>query len=187
MAVITPEKAGGINVVAFLDMLAWSEIGPAMLADPKSDDGYKIIVGSLPGRLITFDDYSDHPRQLITVNSKGLKSTAAGRYQFLSRTWDSIVRNYGFKGRFIPEAQDLAAIKLLMECGAYPLIQQGRIAEAVAKAAPIWASLPGAGYGQLEHGLVNLIEIYEDEKPDAFVHVEDELVDCFCRCGGKVA
>ena len=30
-----------------------------------------------------FTDYSDHPRKLVTLNSK-LKSTGAGRYQLLS-------------------------------------------------------------------------------------------------------
>lgn len=60
-----------------------------------------------------------------------------------------------------PEAQGLAAIQWLMECGAYPLIQKGMIADAITKAAPIWASLPRAGYEQREHQLVQLLEIYE--------------------------
>ena len=42
-----------------------------------------VIVG---GELFT--DYSDHPRKLVTLNSK-LKSTGAGRYQLLSRWWDA--------------------------------------------------------------------------------------------------
>ena len=45
--------------------------------------GYDVIVG---GELFT--DYSDHPRKLVTLNSK-LKSTGAGRYQLLSRWWDA--------------------------------------------------------------------------------------------------
>jgi muramidase (phage lysozyme) len=182
MAVINVDAAGGPNVVAFLDMLAWSEIGPAMLS--QSQDGYNLIVGSLPGRLITFNDYSDHPRKLITLNNHGIKSSAAGRYQFLSRTWDSIVRNYGFKGRFIPEAQDLAAIKLLKECGALSRIKEGRIADAIRKASPIWASLPGAGYGQLEHDMARLLDIYEEEMPLVERQSEVALVQCFRNMGG---
>lgn len=175
MAVISKENAGGKNVLAFLDMLAWSEGTSTISA---SDDGYNVLVG---GGL--FSDYSDHPRKLIDLPRYGIKSTAAGRYQFLSRTWDAIVRNYGFRGRFIPEAQDLAAIKLLMECGAYKLIQQGEIAEAAAKAAPIWASLPGAGYGQREHRLVKLLEIYEGERYVESVCEKDMLAmydSCMC-------
>ena len=65
---------------AFLDMLAWSE-GTDNDAQKTRNHGYDVIVG---GELFT--DYSDHPRKLVTLNSK-LKSTGAGRYQLLSRWW----------------------------------------------------------------------------------------------------
>lgn len=177
MPVITEEKAGGRNVLAFLDMLAWSEGTSTVKA---SDDGYNVIVG---GALFT--DYADHPRRFVPLPRYNITSSAAGRYQFLARTWDAIVRNYGFRGRFIPEAQDLAAIKLLIECGAYRLIQQGRIAEAVTKAAPIWASLPGAGYGQREHKLAALLEIYEGSHATE-QHSELELAAVYANCGGTL-
>lgn len=109
-------------------MLAWSEGTSTIKA---SDDGYNVLVG---GELFT--DYSKHPRVLVPLPRYRISSTAAGRYQYLARTWDAIVKNYGLKGRFIPEAQDLAAIKLLAGCGALPLIKAGRIPEAIAKAAP---------------------------------------------------
>lgn len=35
---ITPQQAGGLNRCAFLDMIAYSEIGQQLLAE--SDDGY---------------------------------------------------------------------------------------------------------------------------------------------------
>jgi muramidase (phage lysozyme) len=178
MTVITAEKAGGANVCAFLDMLGWSE---GTVQVPGSDDGYNVLVG---GTLFT--GYADHPRVSVALPRYGIRSTAAGRYQFLSRTWDAIVRNYGFRGRFIPEAQDLAAIKLLKECGAYPLIQQGNITEAIKLAAPIWASLPGAGYGQREHRLTKLLEIYADERA-AEAQPEEQLLAVYAGCGGEVA
>ena len=184
MARITAAQAGGRNVLAFLDMLAWSELGEKILE--QSDDGYNVIVGSLPGRLITFDDYSRHPNRLISLPRYGIKSTAAGRYQFLKRTWDAIVRVYGFRGRFIPEAQDLAAIKLLTECKAMPAIQNGRIGDAINLAAPIWASLPGAGYGQREHALAKLLGIYAEERA-AECTAEPDLVAMYTACGGEVA
>ena len=40
--------------------------------------------------------------------------------------------HYGFNGCFTPEAQDLAAIRLLSGRGAVALIKAGRIAPAVA-------------------------------------------------------
>lgn len=184
MARINAIQAGGKNVLAFLDMLAWSELGAEMLK--QSDDGYNLIVGSLPGRLITFSDYAAHPNKLVYLPRYDIKSSAAGRYQFLYRTWMAIVRNYGFKGRFIPEAQDLAAIKILIECKALPHIQAGRIQEAIAVAAPIWASLPGAGYGQREHKLASLLQIYADERAQEAVP-ESRLVAMFTACGGEMA
>ncbi|AIR90239.1 glycoside hydrolase family 24 protein [Pseudomonas cremoricolorata] len=173
---ISAADAGGINVLAFLDMLAWSEGTSTIKA---SDDGYNVLVG---GKLFT--DYSQHPRVLVPLPRYGIKSTAAGRYQFLARTWDAIVKNYGFKGRFIPEAQDLAAIKLLTECGALPLIKAGRISDAIARAAPIWASLPGAGYGQREHKLAALLGIYESERA-ADAKPAGDLLSMYAACGGE--
>ena len=104
MARLTATQAGGPNVLAFLDMLAWSE-GTSTVA--KSDDGYNVLVG---GNL--FDDYSAHPRQLVELPRYDIQSTAAGRYQFLARTWDAIVELYDFRGRFTPEAQDLSLIHI---------------------------------------------------------------------------
>ena len=58
-------------------MLAWSE-GTDNGRQKTRNHGYDVIVG---GELFT--DYLDHPRKLVTLNSK-LKSTGAGRYQLLS-------------------------------------------------------------------------------------------------------
>lgn len=180
MAVISAAEAGGINVLAFLDMLAWSE-GTDHPRQPSKDNGYDVLVG---GKLFT--DYSKHPRVLVDLPRYKIKSTAAGRYQFLARTWDAIVENYGFHGRFIPKAQDLAAIKLLIECRAMPHIKAGRIEQAIAQAAPIWASLPGAGYGQNEHALTKLLGIYDRERA-AEPCTQADLLAMFTACGGRMA
>jgi len=154
------QEAGGANVCAFLDMLAQSEIGAQLLA--KSDEGYNVIVGSTPSNPHLVASYVDHPRQLISLGSLGIKSDAAGRYQFLSTTWDPLARRLGL-GDFSPPNQDRAAIELLRECGALPHVLAGgwlaanEITTAIARAAPIWASLPGAGYGQHENRLTDLL------------------------------
>lgn len=131
-------------------MLAASEIGAALLA--ASDEGYDCLVGSTPKRPMLFKSYADHPRQLIVLNS-GLKSTAAGRYQFLSVTWDGLRKARGYAD-FSPINQDRGCIELLRQCGALPhilaasLTNVGELQLSFAKAAPIWASLPGSPYGQ---------------------------------------
>ena len=50
---------------AFLDMLAWSEEPITNALCKTRNHGYDVIVG---GELFT--DYSDHPRKLVTLNSK---------------------------------------------------------------------------------------------------------------------
>jgi muramidase (phage lysozyme) len=137
------------NISAFLDMLAASE-GTA----GHGDDGYNVIVG---GDL--FHGYAKHPNVLVTLNSKGLKSTAAGRYQFLYRTWVALQAKLGL-ATFSPRNQDLAAVELIRERHALDDVEAGRLDAAVAKCAPIWASLPGAGYGQLENELAALRRAY---------------------------
>ena len=47
------------------------------------------------------------------------------KYQAMSITWDRIANKIGLKD-FSPQSQDLFAIELLKECGAYDLIERGR-------------------------------------------------------------
>lgn len=146
MARISEQEAGGKNVLAFLDMLAFSE-GTA----GRGDDGYNVIVGGA-----TFDNgFVDHPRRLVDLPRLGIKSTAAGRYQLLARYYDAYARLLGLSN-FGPMNQDRIAIQQIRECRALEDIRAGRLAAAVAKCARIWASLPGAGYGQRENKLADL-------------------------------
>jgi muramidase (phage lysozyme) len=153
MARITAAQAGGVNVLAFLDMLAWSE-GTDHPRQRTRDQGYDVIVG---GAL--FEGYADHPRKLVPLPRLGIKSTAAGRYQLLSRYYDAYKKQLGLPD-FSPLSQDLIALQQIRERRALPDIQAGRIPEAIEKCRNIWASLPGAGYGQHEHKLESLIAHY---------------------------
>lgn len=153
MQTINPQRK------AFLDMLAWSE-GTDNGRQPTKNHGYDVIVG---GSLFT--SYADHPRKLVTLNSK-LKSTAAGRYQLLARYWDAYCKQLGLND-FSPSNQDAVALQQIKERGALPLIDRGDIRQAIDRCSNIWASLPGAGYGQFEH------------KADA-------LIAKFKAAGGKV-
>lgn len=69
------------QMTAFLGTLGVSE-GTSTSKYTKNN-GYDVIVNGIGGEPKTFTDYSKHPNVLVTVNSKGLKSTAAGRYQIL--------------------------------------------------------------------------------------------------------
>jgi muramidase (phage lysozyme) len=137
------------NAKAFLDTIAYSE-GTA----GHGDDGYNVLVG---GDL--FDGYADHPRKLVILNRAGLKSTAAGRYQILARTWDALKAKLHLPD-FGHDSQDKAALELVRECGALDDAEAGRFDDAVAKCAHIWASFPGAGYGQRENELTKLRDAF---------------------------
>ncbi|MCG5044315.1 glycoside hydrolase family 104 protein [Enterobacteriaceae bacterium 155047] len=139
---------------AFLDMLAWSE-GTDKSGQPTKNHGYDVIVG---GSLFT--SYADHPRKLITLNPR-LKSTAAGRYQLLSRYWDAYRSQLGLKD-FSPASQDAVALQQIKERRALDLIDNGNIRQAIDRCSNIWASLPGAGYGQHEHKIENLLKKFKE-------------------------
>jgi muramidase (phage lysozyme) len=142
------------NRRAFLDMLAWSEIGPKLLAN--SDNGYNVLVG---GHL--FLSYADHPRQLVYLRP-GLQSTAAGRYQLLARYFDPYKKLLGLHD-FSPAAQDAIAIQQIKERGALDDIDRGDVVGALRLVSNIWASLPGAGYNQHEHKLDDLVSVYNEK------------------------
>lgn len=141
------------NRQAFLDTIAFSELGDKLLAI--SDNGYNVIVGSTHKKPILFDSYADHPRRLIKINAN-LSSTAAGRYQLLSRYYDAYKRLLNLKD-FSPASQDAIALQQIRERRALDDVDAGRFHVAVGKVKNIWASLPGAGYGQHEHELDTLV------------------------------
>lgn len=153
MAQITPQQAGGVNVVAFLDMLAWSE-GTDNGRQPTNDRGYDVLVG---GGL--FRGYADHPRVVVDLPRLKIQSTAAGRYQLLRRYYDAYKKTLGLKD-FSPLSQDLIALQQIRERRALPLIQAGKVEEAIKAVRKTWASLPGAGYGQHEQKLADLLAVY---------------------------
>ena len=140
------------NRKAFLDMIAISEG-----TYDAGDAGYLMMFG---GRMA--DSFEVHPRQMFSfTNSHGeqLKTTAAGRYQFLAKTWDALAAKLGLPD-FSPASQDAAALELVREKGALPDVDAGRVQVAITKCAKIWASLPGAGYAQPERKLSYLMAAF---------------------------
>ncbi|WCM86638.1 glycoside hydrolase family 24 protein [Acidovorax sp. NCPPB 3576] len=139
------------NVRAFLRMLRHGE-GTA------GEDGYRVMFG---GGL--FDSFADHPRQAITRKLGGtpITSTAAGAYQFLLRTWDGLVKQYGFAD-FSPSNQDLGAVALIKGRKALDDVLSGRFEDAVRKCNREWASLPGSPYGQPVVTIAQARQEYEE-------------------------
>lgn len=132
------------NIRAFLIMIQYAE-------GTYGADGYKRLYGGG-----SFKDFSRHPN---TKQTKwGITSTAAGAYQILSKTWNEIQPKLGLPD-FSPASQDKAAIELIRRRKALEDVYAGRFAQAIVKCKKEWASLPGAGYGQNEKGLQNLLAV----------------------------
>ena len=140
------------NLSAFLDTIAYSEIGTVLLA--ASDRGYDVLVG---GTL--FQGYEDHPRKLVWLPRLNINSTAAGRYQVLERYFDAYSRMLKLED-FTPPSQDAIAVQQIKESNALGLIESGDFAAALGRCSHIWASLPGANYGQHENKLASLEQAY---------------------------
>lgn len=96
-----------------------------------------------------------HPRKIHT--SGGLSSDAAGRYQFLSSTWDSAVQNLQLAD-FRSSSQDRAAVFLIERIRGvndHAEVQTSftSFSRWMAKLTNEWASIPGNSYGQAQKGL----------------------------------
>lgn len=148
MPTIDPSAAGGLNVCAFMDMIASAE---GTNSSPVTQcDGYDIIVTGINGPN-RFDDFSTHPfangRSSILINRSGLTSNASGRYQFMLKDWAHYKALLALPD-FGLLSQDRWCIQLLKERRAIAPILAGDLASAIRLCSNIWASLPGNSYGQ---------------------------------------
>lgn len=137
------------NVRAFLQAIRYGE-------GTSGPNGYRTMFGGEQ-----FSSYADHPRRKITKKhgNQTLTSSAAGAYQFLEKTWDGLVKKYGFSD-FSPRNQDLGAVALIAGRKALDDVMAGRLVYAVGKCANEWASLPGSPYGQPVVTIQKFRELY---------------------------
>jgi len=149
--------AAGIStqLQAFLDVIACTEGTDRVIGD-QSRTGYNIIF-----TFDTFTDFSDHPRRIRC--SGGLCSDAAGRYQFLSTTWDGIAAQIGLND-FSPANQDRGAVELIRRRGALNLVEAGKIRQALDPLSFEWASFPDSNgfgrYGQPSFGVSDIENLF---------------------------
>lgn len=120
--------------------------------------GYKMFYGNN-----FFDSFEEHPDTVhcCRINNKEVCSSAAGRYMFLKRTWDTIAEKLDLHD-FSLLNQDVAAIYLMYEKNALQDIKQNRFKESIAKVKDIWASLPGSLLNQPTKQYRPLRQFYEE-------------------------
>ena len=135
---------------AFLDMLAWSE-GLITDVNQKSwlwrhcSESYLLI------NLIS-------PRKLVTLNPK------LNRRRTLPASFPLVgcLPQAAWPERLLSEKSGRQALQQIKERGALPMIDRGDIRQAIDRCSNIWASLPGAGYGQFEHKADSLIAKFKE-------------------------
>jgi muramidase (phage lysozyme) len=96
-----------------------------------------------------FTTCTRHPN---VTTCRGICSTAAGRYQFLKRTWDPTARAIGAT-TFEPENQERGARYLVQKVRRVSIpatrpLTPAEFANALSKLSYEWASLPPGRYGQ---------------------------------------
>ena len=122
---------------AFLDMLAWSEGTDNGRQKNQKSCGYDVIVGGE-----SFTDYSDHPRKLVTLNSKTqINRKAPDATSFLSRWWDAY-RKQSHSLTSLRKVRTLA-LQQIKERGALPMIDRGDIRQAIDRCSNIWGFTAG--------------------------------------------
>jgi muramidase (phage lysozyme) len=145
------------NVQAFLALIRHTE-----------GAGYTTLFG---GGIVENTD--DHPRIAVTrtLGGKPITSTAAGAYQFLSRTWDECAKALDLPD-FSPANQDRAALYLIERRRALPSVLEGDWTTALERCNREWASLPGSPYGQPTKSLAYCLKFLNSLKGDGATATE---------------
>lgn len=134
------------EIKAWLDTIAWAE-------GTSGPQGYSIQSGGS-----IFSGFANHPREVKCSISPC--SDAAGRYQFLSTTWDGLNLP-----DFSPINQDKGAVMLIQQRGALADAERGEagVDAALEKLSYEWASLPPSRYGQTQKTIEEVKAIYRQK------------------------
>lgn len=125
------------NVRKMLDLISYTEGTQA--------NGYHTTFGG--GRQLSLANHENRRKSFKQTDGKTNVSSAAGRYQFLKGTWDSLAKQYDLKD-FSERNQDIGALALIAQKGQLERVVAGDIKGAVSKLGGVWASLPSSTYKQ---------------------------------------
>jgi muramidase (phage lysozyme) len=147
------QALGNANVRALLRVVREGETD-------QTPNAYRKLVGDPPG-VYSIKILKDHPRRVVHIDRLQLFSSAAGAYQFLTRTWDELVTQYGFED-FSPSCQDEAAVALFARRKALDAAIGGALALWLDKCSYEWASLPPGRYGQGELSIERVTRVFKE-------------------------
>ena len=158
---LTAANVNNDNIKAFMEVIKYAE-GTRSQHDPyRVTYGYKHTILSLRDHPAVTGEWTGERLPDSICRGAGLnpgcKSTAAGAYQFVKRTWIGLRDRLGLED-FTSISQDAAAFELLNQNNSVQDIVDGNFDSAIEKNNRTWASLPGAGYNQPERDLSTLRE-----------------------------
>lgn len=140
------------NVQAFLRVVREGE-------SDQTERAYNKLVGDPPG-VYSLKDLSRHPHRIMWIGVLGVASSAAGAYQFLSRTWDEMRDQYDFED-FGAACQDEAAVGLIARRRSLDLILNSDFSTALLNCSYEWASMPPGRYGQPAMSVEEAFDVYQ--------------------------
>ena len=123
-------------------MLAWSE-GTDNGRQKTRNHGYDVIVGGELFNTTPITSQTCHAKPKTQINRR---RTLPASFPLVGCLPQAV-----WPERLSPKSQDAVALQQIKERGALPMIDRGDIRQAIDRCSNIWASLPGAGYGQFEH------------------------------------
>ena len=137
-----------------LDMLAWSE-GTDNGRKPKSMD-YDIHLAKAGGYLLI--------TSITLANLHAKPKTQINRRRTLPASFPLVgcLPQAAWPERLLSEKSGRWHLQQIKERGALPMIDRGDIRQAIDRYLNIWASLPGAGYGQFRHKADSLIAKFKE-------------------------
>ncbi|MDN7533867.1 glycoside hydrolase [Burkholderia orbicola] len=138
MARTDAAAAGGTNRVAFLDAIAFNELGPLLLRN--SDDGYDLFGNSTPSRPRFFKARTMPYGAFPDADDPAMPIVTAGRYRIAESAWETY-RVATANATFDPLTQDRWALDQLAACGATEAIDAGQFTQALRVAASVWVRL----------------------------------------------
>ena len=139
---------------AFLDMLAWSEG-----ADNGHQKNQKSWLWRHCGRraiywLLRSPSQTCHAKPKTQINRR---RTLPASFPLVG-----CLPQAAWPERLLSKSQDAVALQQIKDNDAHHLIDRGDIRQAIDRCSNIWASLPGAGYGQFEHKADSLIAKFKE-------------------------
>ena len=139
---------------AFLDMLAWSEGTDNGRQKTRNHGLWRHCRRRAICWLLRSPSQTCHAKPKTQINRR---RTLPASF----RWWDAYRKQLGLKD-FSEKSGRCGIAQQIKERGALPMIDRGDIRQAIDRCSNIWASLPGAGYGQFEHKADSLIAKFKE-------------------------